>query len=348
LGTDRADPERATAGVESFDRVARLLTPVLIVAVLLVGLEAYLRLVVDDGMNFDLEMWKYAKQIKQRSADPLIGHEHRPLAHAHLMGVDIDTNSFGHRDREVSVARQPGVPRVVMIGDSFTEGWGVPVEQTVSKRVERLFECEHHPVEVINTGVGNSGSVQEVERFLTRDARFNPDLVVLNFDFRSAIPVPRYGYDGSLVQHSEALVFLTSGSDALQRLFGARKHWDEDYLALFDGPGWPPARMAIHRLADYCRQRRVQLLIVNWPELHDVQHYRLGRITALIRQVADDEGAPFVDLLDAVKNEDSSKLWVTPPDPHPNGYANGLFATYLFPFVRQLIERITSNGAVRS
>jgi hypothetical protein len=300
-------------------------------------LEAYLRVFVDDGMNFDLEMWKYARQVKQRSSDPLIGHEHRPLAHAHLMGVDIDTNSVGHRDREIPVARQPGISRIMMLGDSFVEGWGVAVEETISKRLEALFRGEGRTVEVMNTGVGNSGSVQEVEAFLTRDARFNPDVVVLNFDFRSAIPVPRYGYDGWLVQHSEALVFLTSGSDAVQRLFGTRKHWDEDYLALFDSPGWPAAKAGVHALADYCRLHRTQLLIANWPELHDVQHYRLGRITSLIRGVAADEHVPFVDLLEAVRDEEPSRLWVTPPDPHPNGYANGLYAAYLLPFLRRLL-----------
>jgi GDSL-like lipase/acylhydrolase family protein len=331
------DPQPARERSATLDRLARLVTPFLILALLVAGLEVYLRVVVDDGMNFDLEMWKYAKQIKQRSSDPLIGHEHRPLAHAHLMGVDIDTNSFGHRDREIPIARQPGIPRIVMIGDSFIEGWGVPFDQTISKRLERLFLRDGRTVEVMNTGVGNSGSVQEVERFLQRDARFNPDLAVLNFDFRSAIPVPRYGYSGWLVQHSEALVFLTSGSDALQRLFGARKHWDQDYLTLFDGPGWPAAKASIHRLAEYCRQHRIQLVIANWPELHDVQHYRLGRITALIRQTAADEQVPFVDLLEAVKDQDSAKLWVTPPDPHPNGYANKLYAEYLFPLLRQLL-----------
>jgi hypothetical protein len=338
LSPDRIETQNSIEDSAFVDRVARLITPLLILVLLCALLETYLRVVVDDGMNFDLEMWKYAQQIKQRSSDPLIGHEHRPLAHAHLMGVDIDTNSVGHRDREIPVARQPGIPRITMLGDSFTEGWGVAFEETISKRLEVLFQRAGRTVEVMNTGVGNSGSVQEVEAFLTRDARFNPDVVVLNFDFRSAIPVPRYGSDGWWIRHSEALVFLTSGNDAVQRLFGARKHWDQDYLALFDAPGWPAAKEAIHRLADHCRQQRIQLVIANWPELHDVQHYRLGRISSLIHQVAEQEHVTFVDLLEAVKDQESSKLWVTPPDPHPNGYANGLYAAYLFPFLQRLLS----------
>ena len=310
----------------------------LVTLVFVAGLfEIGVRLFVDDGMNFNLEMWKYARDVKQRSADPLIGHEHRAFAHAHLMGVDVATNSFGHRDYEYPVARQPGVPRIVMLGDSFIEGWGVPFDETITKRLERMFQDSGRRVEVMNTGVGNYGSVQEVEAFLTRDARFNPDIVVLNFDFRSAIPIPKYEYDNWLGRHSEALVFLMGGLDSLFRLVGANKRWDQSYLALFDKPGWPAAKAAIHRLADYCRQHRIKLVIVNWPELHDVQHYRLGHITQLIREVAEAERVPFVDLLEAVKDQESSKLWVTAPDPHPNGYANGLYAQYLFPTLKAML-----------
>jgi hypothetical protein len=245
----------------------------LVTLVLIAGLfELSVRLFIDDGMNFNLEMWKYARDVKQRSADPLIGHEHRPFAHAHLMGVDVATNSIGHRDYEYPVARQPGVPRIMMLGDSFIEGWGVPFNETVTKCLERLFQDSGRKVEVMNTGVGNYGSVQEVEAFLTRDAKFNPDIVVLNFDFRSAI------------------------------LTGAGNEWDKSYLRLFDQPGWTDAKAAIQRLADYCRLHSIKLVIVNWPELHDVQHYRLGHITQLIHDVAKEEHVPFVDLLNAVKD----------------------------------------------
>src|SRR6516162_9756442 len=116
------------------------LATLLVTLVVIAGLfELSVRLFVDNGMNFNLEMWKYARDVKQRSADPEIGHEHRPFAQAYLMGVDVKTNSMGHRDNEYPVDRQPGVPRIMMLGDSFIEGWGVPFDETITKRLERLF-----------------------------------------------------------------------------------------------------------------------------------------------------------------------------------------------------------------
>lgn len=297
------------------------------------ALELYVRWFIDDGKNFNIEMWKYARDIKRRSDDPLIGHEHRPNAHSFLMGVEVRTNAYGHRDRDMTIERKPGVKRIAMLGDSFVEGWGVKFEETASKRLERLFAEAGTEVEVLNMGVGNYNSVMEVRAFLTRGHAFRPDMVVLNYTFNDAEPVPSYGSENFLARHSMAATFVMGSLDSGLRLLRARMPWDEYYLSLYSTPGWQRAKEAIRQLAQYCRTEGIRLVIVSWPELHDVANYRLQAITDSVHEVARGEGVPFVDLLRAVEHEDPSRLWVTPPDPHPNGYANGLYAAYLFPFL---------------
>src|SRR5690349_11163568 len=88
------------------------------VATMALGMELMVRLVIDDGMQFDLEMWKYARDIKRVAAVPLIGHDHRPNSRAHLMGVEVAINSRGLRDREIPYERKPGTLRILMLGDS--------------------------------------------------------------------------------------------------------------------------------------------------------------------------------------------------------------------------------------
>src|SRR5262249_17933884 len=191
----RADPTefsspRAAAGTAIMRRVASNLLALLVSLVIAaVGLELLTRLVADDGMQFDLEMWKYARDVKQVAVDPLIGHEHAPNRQSHLMGVDFRTNSKGLRDREFSYERKPGNLRILMLGDSLTVGWGVPVEDTFSKRIERLYAAAGIDSEVINTGVGNYNTVQEVQSFLAAGQNYRPDVVVLNFFVNDAEPV---------------------------------------------------------------------------------------------------------------------------------------------------------------
>jgi lysophospholipase L1-like esterase len=316
---------------------------VISVAALLVifglSMELYVRTVADDGMQFDLEMWKYTLALKQSSADPRIGHEHRPLSAARLMGVDVRINSRKLRDREIPYDRTANTLRVMMLGDSFTEGWGVAFDDIFSKRIERLYAGEGVAAEVINAGVGNYNTVQEARYFLTEGYRYAPDIVVVNFTYNDAEPVPRSHEPGLIERHCRACVFLAGRLDALSRLIGVRPAWSDYYLGLYgDGaaPGWQAAKGALRDLAAYCRARGIKLLVANFPELHDVRNYRLGRITGLIRAAAEAEGAGFIDLLPAVAHEDPAGLWVTPGDVHPNARGNQLFAEALFTALRAL------------
>jgi lysophospholipase L1-like esterase len=278
-------------------------------------------------------MWKYARDVKQVAADPLIGHEHAPNRQARLMGVDFRTNAQGQRDREYSFERVPGKLRIAMLGDSLTVGWGVPVEDTFAKRIERMYAAAGIDAEVINFGVGNYNTVQEVQAFLATGHRYRPDVVVLNYFVNDAELLEPARSPSSLMRACYACVFLAGRGDAVVRQFLGGMDWAQYYLSLYGhgtSKGWLEAKAAIGRLAEATKASGVKLVIVNLPELHDVKNYRFGRVTDLVRQAAEENGAVFVDMLPAMVDQQSSKLWVTPPDPHPNSYANELIAKALF------------------
>jgi lysophospholipase L1-like esterase len=319
--------------------LSNLLATLVSLVITAVGLELLTRLIADDGMQFDLEMWKYARDVKQPAADPLIGHEHAPNRQAHLMGVDFRTNSQGLRDREFSYDRVPGKLRIVMLGDSLTVGWGVPLEDTFAKRIERMYAAAGIDAEAINLGVGNYNTVQEVQVFLTKGYRYRPDVVVLNFFVNDAEPTVPASAPSPLMRACYACVFVAGRGDALMRQFFGGMDWAQYYLSLYgDGatPGWLDAKAAIGRLAKFSKANGIKLMIVSLPELHDVANYRFGRVTELVRKSAEENGAEFVDVLPALADQPSAKLWVTPPDPHPNAYANAFIAKALFDALQKL------------
>ncbi|NJN40591.1 MAG: SGNH/GDSL hydrolase family protein [Gammaproteobacteria bacterium] len=83
--------------------------------------------------------------------------------------VVVDFNHLGFRDREHAEAKPPGVRRVVVVGDSFSEAIQVDLERTYWHRLEGLLgEATGTNWEVINLGVGDFGTAQEaiaLERF---------------------------------------------------------------------------------------------------------------------------------------------------------------------------------------
>jgi hypothetical protein len=297
------------------------------------SIELFVRVLIDDGMQYDLEMWKYARDLKEVATNPLIGHEHRPNSEARLMGVDVDINSKGLREREIAYERSPSVLRIMMLGDSFTEGWGVPFDQTFSKRIERLYASRGIEAEVINAGVGNYNTIMEVNYFLDEGHKYRPDIVVLNYIANDAEPVPPHPRPNPLLAACHACAFLLGRFDVLLREASVRPDWEDYYLNLYgdgDAKGWLDAKASIGKLAEYAKSHHIKLLISYLPELHELRRDPLHKIAELVREAAGENGADFVNVQPELRDQDPVQLWVSPSDPHPNAFANELIAKALF------------------
>lgn len=305
-----------------------LIVLVITVAIGMAGLELLVRIAYSDGSNFDIEMWRYAEEVKQVSDIPGIGHEHRPGVSGVYMGVPVAINSMGLRDREYSLEKPAGVTRILMLGDSLTFGWGAPEEGTTSKALERLLNAGGPGrYEVINTGVGNTNTAMQTAYFVNKGYRFQPDIVVLNYFINDAEETPKKK-ENWFTKHSYAAVFLGGRWDIIQRMYLGKADWREYYRDLYlpGAVGWQEAERSFAELADFCRDKGIKLMVVNYPELHELAEYPFADVTAEIARLAESRGLPFLDLLPSIRGEEPTSLWVTPTDSHPNAKAAELFA----------------------
>jgi len=94
--------------------------------------------------------------------------------------VPLLTNSLGLRDREYGPPAD-GTFRVYFLGDSFVFGNRVPVEETVTKVLERQLRerLQPRPVEVVNGGLPGYSTIQELKFFDETVDRLRPNLVLL-------------------------------------------------------------------------------------------------------------------------------------------------------------------------
>lgn len=95
------------------------------------------------------------------------------------LGEYYQINSAGLRDTEHTIDKKPGVRRIATIGDSFTFGMGVNLEETYPKKLERLLNDESFRFEVINFGVVGYDMWQHYEILNRRALAYQPDLVIL-------------------------------------------------------------------------------------------------------------------------------------------------------------------------
>ena len=128
-------------------------------------------------------------QPKINDFDPLLGHRLKPnldLVHiwpAHENVSTIRTNSAGFRGPELPEAKQPGEFRVLLLGDSYTFGFGVGDDDTFAHRLQEMLDGRAGApgrVSVINAGISSYGTAQQLLLYESARALFEPDLVVLN------------------------------------------------------------------------------------------------------------------------------------------------------------------------
>lgn len=96
--------------------------------------------------------------------------------------IEFKVNSLGLRDYEYSKDKPEGVYRILMLGDSFTEGYGVSLEETFSKILEKKLNSEFkNKFEVINAGITGYSPTLEYLYLENYGLKLRPDLVILNF-----------------------------------------------------------------------------------------------------------------------------------------------------------------------
>ena len=108
----------------------------------------------------------------------------RPGAVACMEGIEFRhcwrINSHGFRGPERSLEKRPGELRILALGDSFTAGHGVEVEQAWPGLLEHQSNSAHQQVRVLNAGYACGYSPDCYYAFLHRNLRqLQPDLVIV-------------------------------------------------------------------------------------------------------------------------------------------------------------------------
>lgn len=131
----------------------------------------------------------------------------------------VRINQAGFRGAEVFDAPAPGVLRIAVLGDSFTEALQVDEQDTFVKLLQAYLSADtscplrrNFPggVEALNFGVGAYGTGQQLLTWRHLAKRYKPDLVILAVfpgnDFTDNEPIPR----------QDRPVFLLDRNDQLQ------------------------------------------------------------------------------------------------------------------------------------
>jgi hypothetical protein len=146
--------------------------------------------------------------------DPVLHHRFIPGARGRQKTLEFDAayaiNSLGLRDEEMPLEEPFGTRRILMLGDSFTEGIGVDEKDVFSTRLQAMLDDAHlgERWRVVNAGLGSYSPLLEYLYLKNGGLDLHPDLVILNFDLSDI-------YDD--IQYTKLAVFDGKGDPVAVR-----------------------------------------------------------------------------------------------------------------------------------
>jgi hypothetical protein len=257
--------------------------------------------------------------------------------------VEYRYNSLRFRDREFG-PKQPGITRVMVLGDSFTEGQGIKQDDIYPRFVERhLNAAGPQRFEVLNCGHRGfdfPGMYDVFEGLL----RFEPDIFVYAMVLNDPVRTPRFDQSLPYVNDwimdrrrrlggeppdplGSRLLGLVADAVVSFRIGRDTTRW---YQGLYGEPnreGWRATARLLERMQQHMRSRNGRFVIVGWPLLVGLEgHYPFNEATETIARTCRELGIPHYDLRPALSGHRTAELWVHPGDHHPNEIAHRLVA----------------------
>ena len=236
--------------------------------------------------------------VERRYRKPVSPYHHGLAENVNLMGqwgsirYPVRTNSLGFRDAEVrTIPLRAAGPRVVLIGDSFTEGLGVPYPDTYAGILDHCLS--RSGLQVLNAGVMSySPSIYYRKlKYLLEDIRLQIDYVVVAIDLSdirdeahlyqldslgNVVSRPSQAKLLSLLKRNSLLLHV---ADLVRDAARARwadpardTDWTEDPRAYEEhgAKGLALAAARMDQLLSLLRDRRIGLAVIVYPYPNEI------------------------------------------------------------------------------
>lgn len=296
---------------------------------------------------FDIDLRDGTTRERYRWMAP---HRLDAVARRAPFAVEFTYNALRFRDVELA-PRPAGVRRVMVLGDSFTEGQGVKEADTYPRRLEALLNASGTGRWEVRNCARRATDFPDLYGAFEEILPFQPDVVVygmvLNDADRSSEFQARQTYvndwildrgrilegDGpaTLRMADSRLAALVTDRVESYRTSRATLRW---YREMYAGPnreGWERTQEYLRAMNRRTRAAGGRFLVASWPLLVSLDRYPFADVHETIARFCLAAGIPRHDLLPVLQGRPTTSLWVHPVDMHPNEVAHRLAAESLVP-----------------
>lgn len=281
-----------------------------------------------------------------RVDDQMVDWRYMPNSEIKEGRVIYKYNSRGFRDVEHAIEKPPGTTRIVVVGDSVTQGYGVEWKSIFSRSIQSKLDDES---EVITIAAGGLNTPQEIHLFEEEGLPYDPDLVVLNFvlndcDFftnfegseryqmekDSRVGLLNVPIDPRLKRLLKSSAFVYFVKERVEDLKGRILGIDNtDYFTSVWSQEANRRKVtnAFDKLIALQRDHDFKVLVIVWPVITDYNDYRFEHIHRWVAGQAKKRGFSFIDLFPNFSKIPYRDLQITSEDNvHPNAVGHRIAA----------------------
>ncbi len=271
----------------------------------------------------------------------------------------LKRNSLGLRGPEPSGRGSAEKRRILVLGDSFTFGLGVPDDSAIFTQIlERRLNGDHpvrgRAVEILNGGLPGSLTGDWVELLDRLKDTFRPDVILVVFFLRDGTRTSSMGSffqpirTEIVAENQRSFVYRHAYLYRLWKDVRDRRRISASYSkAIRDAylgtraetREWRLAKRNLLTIRTIARELHATLALAVFPVLVQLDRdYPFGSVCNTIARFGETNGIPTLDLLPAFLGKNASELWVSTLDQHPNARGHRIAADALFPFLQGLLR----------
>ncbi len=311
--------------------VLNIVVVLLSILVSLLLVEFILVLKNSNMKNYDIEMWRYSKELKSKSKNLVLGHEHIPSKSTILQNVDITLNKYGMRGPDIEPLSYDR--KILFLGSSITLGWGVDEDKTVTSLVQKEFNKNDNSVIVLNAGIGNYNTERYVELFLSKLKFIKPTDIVINYFINDAEEL-NSGRSNWLLKNSQLAATIWMVVSKLS-FSGDEDSLIEHYRDTYrkNSAGYKKMQSSLEKISKYAKENNINVYLTIIPDVHNLVDYPFQFIHSNMNDLSKQFNFKFLDLYPAFSGINAKDIWAMPGDPHPNSLGHKIMSDKIYPLL---------------
>ena len=260
-------------------------------------------------------------------------------------------NSLGFRDIEHNINKDKKTFRILVIGDSFTVGYGIDNPENVYTRVlQKKLDDTYvkYKFEVITLANGGYTTIDAVRTLKSLGLNFSPDLIILGYYANDVEgPDSMIGFEKMFFHHyllpyevgywfyrnSFAYYFLESRFKNLLVSFGMGGDTYKDYISHLYSDSNPAFKEHKDYLSDFIKlgkNENIQVIVMNIPVISDFENYPFYYVDNYIENINLLKGSIYINLLPHFSIYNPDQLRVSFLDTHMNELGHNITANVIF------------------